>query len=105
MEKILTSMIDSKIQALSKTTNRSFRQTEFLLELCDKDFKKLLCLEQKIKENFLPSCPDDKEGVSKILNIPPKEFPWKDIMKEYMLNLLAINKSEYRTSAIEGIIE
>lgn len=98
-------MIDSKLQALSKTTNRSLRQTELLLELCDNDFKKLLCLEQKIKENFLPSCPGDKDGVSKILNMPPSEYPWRDIMKEYMINLLAINKSEYRTSAIDGIIE
>ncbi len=87
-------MINSKIQALSRVTHRSTSQTEFLLSLCANDFNKLLCLEQKMKENFLTNCPNNSEDVNKILNMPAMKYPWRDIIKDYIIVLLNINKSE-----------
>ena len=81
-----------KIKALSITTNRSVKQIEFLLSLCDNDFEKLLSLEQKLKENFISYSPGNKEIVEKILKMDPKKHPWKNIIKEYMINLFKLNK-------------
>ena len=55
------------LDKLSDVTNRSLGQTKFLFDLCDKDLNKLVCLEQKIANNFLGYCPNDKEEVEKIL--------------------------------------
>ena len=52
-----------------KSTNRSKAQTNFLFELCDGDFQKLVLLEEKIKNNFLSYCPKNKDEVENILNM------------------------------------
>ena len=48
-------------------TNRSKSQTNFLFDLCDGNFQKLVRLEEKIKNNFLDYYPNNKEEVEKIL--------------------------------------
>ena len=55
------------LNRLTNLTNRSNSQTQFLFELCDFNFHKLLELERKLKNNFVFYCPGDKESVSKIL--------------------------------------
>ena len=55
------------LDRLTDATNRSKGQTNFLYDLCDGDLEKLLRLEEKIRNNFLSYCPDDKEEVEKIL--------------------------------------
>jgi len=58
---------NTKLDKLSNVTNRSYNQTSFLFELLDKDFDKLVSLEQKIKNNFVMYCPGDKEECEKVL--------------------------------------
>jgi hypothetical protein len=55
---------DKLLDELSDLTNRSYSQTEFLLKLLDGDFKKLVRLEQKIKNNHLSYCPDDTNSIN-----------------------------------------
>ena len=55
------------LDRLSDVTNRSYGQTVFLFELLDKDLKKLVLLEQKLLNNFLSYCPNDKEECEKVL--------------------------------------
>ena len=55
------------LDRFTDVTNRSKAQTNFLFDLCDGDFQKLVRLEEKIKNNFLGYCPGDKEEVEKIL--------------------------------------
>ncbi len=57
------------LDRFTDVTNRSKAQTNFLFDLCDGDFQKLVMLEEKIKNNFLSYCPGDKEEVEKILAI------------------------------------
>lgn len=58
------------LENLSNVTNRSYGQTLFLFELLDKDLKKLVLLEQKLKKNnFLSYCPNDKEECEKVLSM------------------------------------
>ena len=54
---------------LTKITNRSLGQTQFLFELCDYDFEKLLDTERKIWNNFLFYCPGNKEELNRILDL------------------------------------
>ena len=63
MKTVNPELLDRLIDA----TNRSKGQTNFLYDLCDGDFEKLLRLEEKIRNNFLSYCPSDKEEVEKIL--------------------------------------
>ena len=58
---------DLTLDKLSDYTNRSYGQTLFLYELLDRDLKKLVLLEQKIKNNFLGYCPNDRDECEKIL--------------------------------------
>ena len=60
------------LDKLSTVTNRSLNQTQFLFELCDNDLNKLVRLEQKVKNNLLSYCPDDKEEVEKVLALGDK---------------------------------
>ena len=57
------------LNKLSDVTNRSLMQTNFLFELLDKDLKKLVMLEFKLKNNFLSYCPDDKKECEKVLSM------------------------------------
>ena len=50
-------------------TKRSKGQTNYLFDLCDGDFQKLVKLEEKIKNNFIGYCPSSKEEIEKILNM------------------------------------
>ena len=54
---------------LTKITNRSLGQTQFLFELCDYDFEKLLDAERKIWNNFLFCCPGTKKELNRILDL------------------------------------
>jgi len=56
------------MEKLTKQTGRHPRQTQFLFELCDFDFEKLVQLERKVKNNFLP-CPGDKDAVNEVLKM------------------------------------
>ena len=56
----------------TNSTNRSLGQTNFLLELLDNDYHKLITLEEKIKNNFLHYCPCDIEEIEKILKLEDK---------------------------------
>ena len=60
---------DPNLDKLSDLTNRSYGQTLFLLELLNGDFKKLVLLEQKLKNNLANygGCPGDKEECEKVL--------------------------------------
>ena len=60
---------DSTLEKLSDCTNRSYGQTLFLFELLDRDLKKLVLLEQKLKNNFVNYCPGDKEECEKVLGM------------------------------------
>lgn len=50
-------------------TKRSKAQTNYLFDLCDGDFQKLVKLEEKIKNNFIGYCPSSKKEIEKILNM------------------------------------
>lgn len=58
-----------RLDELTSVTNRSDGQTQFLFQLVDGDFRKLMLLESKIKTNHVGYCPGDKEEVEKILNL------------------------------------
>lgn len=74
------------MEELTNKTNRSRNQTQFLFELCDFNFEKLVELERKIKNNFVSYCPGDKEEVERVLSLgegkgwfklePRFEFVW-----------------------------
>ena len=57
------------LNRLTKITNRSNGQTQFLFELCDCDFEKLLELERKLKNNFVGWVPGDKESLNHVLSM------------------------------------
>ena len=63
----MKTMNNDLLDDFTNVTNRSKGQTNFLYDLCDGDFQKLVRLEEKIRNNFLSYCPDDKEEVEKIL--------------------------------------
>ena len=63
----MKTMNNDLLDKFTDVTNRSKGQTNFLFDLCDGDFQKLVRLEEKIKNNFLSYCPNDKEEVEKIL--------------------------------------
>lgn len=63
----MKTMDNDLLDHFTDVTNRSKGQTNFLYDLCDGDFQKLVRLEEKIRNNFLSYCPDDKEEVEKIL--------------------------------------
>lgn len=57
------------MEELTNKTNRSKNQTQFLFELCDFNFEKLVELERKIKNNFIFYCPGDKDELNHILSL------------------------------------
>lgn len=62
-------MEDKRLLDLSVKTNRSKGQTQFLFELCDMDFDKLVVLEETLKNNFVFYCPGNKKSVEKVLKM------------------------------------
>ena len=56
------------LDELTKRTNRSKSQTQFLFQLVDGDFEKLKELEMKIKNTHSFYCPGDTSEVEKLLN-------------------------------------
>lgn len=86
-EKIKTMKLDTNLmEELTNKTNRSRNQTQFLFELCDFNFEKLVELERKLKNNFVMYVPGDKDEVSRVLSLgegkdwfklePRFEFVW-----------------------------
>jgi hypothetical protein len=57
------------LDKFTDATNRSKGQTNFLFDLCDGNFQKIVLLEEKIRNNFLSYCPSDKEEIEKILTM------------------------------------
>jgi len=57
------------LSRLTDVTNRSLNQTLFLFNLCDKDFNKLLLLEEKLKNTYYGACPSDKETVEEVMKM------------------------------------
>lgn len=60
---------DGLLNRLTDLTNRSKGQTQFLFELCDFDFEKLLELERKLHNNFVFWVPGDKESRDIVLKM------------------------------------
>jgi hypothetical protein len=61
-----------RLDWLTKQTNRSTGQTQFLFQLVDGNFRKLKKLEVKIKNNSLFYCPADKSSVKEVLRMKSK---------------------------------
>jgi len=57
------------LKAFTKFTNRHERQELFLFDLLNKNFDKLVKLEEKIHRNFISYCPGDKKECERILNM------------------------------------
>ena len=74
-------MLEDTIDHLTKITNRSRNQTIFLYNLLDKNFTKLMLLEQKLKNTFTFYVPDNKKEIDKILSL-------KDLSSVLKFNLL-----------------
>lgn len=60
---------ETRLNFLISKFNRSKNQTNFLYNLVDGDFDKLLVLELKIKRNFIHYCPGDVDSVNDILKM------------------------------------
>lgn len=87
IQKIHTMKLATNLmEELTNKTCRSRNQTQFLFELCDFNFEKLVELERKLKNNFVMYVPGDKDEVNRILNLgegkswfklePRFEFVW-----------------------------
>lgn len=69
-------MTDEQLDKFTNETNRSMGQTKFLLNLLDGDFRKLVDLEERVKNLFLSYCPGDKEECEKVLSMPLPKDKW-----------------------------
>jgi len=65
------------LNRLTDVTNRSNGQTLFLLELLDNDVFKLMDLEEKLKNNHLRYCPENKEECETVLNMDNGSYWFK----------------------------
>ena len=59
---------DDQLKYLTSTYNRSKNQLQFLYDLLDGNFDKLLLLHEKIKEKHINYCPGDIDEINNILN-------------------------------------
>jgi len=59
---------DELLEYLTTNYNRSKNQLQFLYNLLDGDFDKLLLLEEKIKEKHINYCPGCIKEINNILN-------------------------------------
>lgn len=62
---------------IADIVNRSYNQSDFLLNLCDNDLIKYMQLEAKLKSHFNFFVPADKETVEYILNTEHKISDFK----------------------------
>lgn len=62
-------LTEEQLALAQELSNRSKNQSNFLYELCDFDFDKMMLVENKIKEKFLCYCPSNKEELTKLLSI------------------------------------
>ena len=62
-----------RLDWLSAKVNRSKHQTDFLFNLVDGDFKKLLQLEMQLYNCYVGYCPGDKEDVEEVMKLVPKK--------------------------------
>lgn len=60
------------LEKLTNKTNRSKGQTQFLYNLVDGDFCRLIELEEKLTNNYIGWCPGDKESVEEVLDMENK---------------------------------
>jgi uncharacterized protein YlaN (UPF0358 family) len=67
----LHEMDKEQVDFVSTKFNRSKTQVQFLFQLVDGDFDKLLQLEVQMKNLFVSYCPSDKEEVRKIMEKKP----------------------------------
>lgn len=63
------SLNSEQMEFITKFSNRSRNQTNFLFQLVDGDFEKLKMLECKMKNCFYNACPGDKKTVDMIFNL------------------------------------
>ena len=63
---------EDSLSWLCNQTNRSKTQTLYLFQLVDGDFKKLLALEEQIKNTHYHARPDNKQDVECLMNMNPK---------------------------------
>ena len=68
--------MDEKLEKFTDVTNRSVRQTNFLLGLLEGNFERLVELEEKLKNNFIFYCPGDLETVEEIMNTSNGNGNW-----------------------------
>jgi hypothetical protein len=57
-----------RMDQLTSSTNRSNTQTQFLFQLVDGNYEKLVELEKKMKALSCSYCPDTKEELDNIMN-------------------------------------
>lgn len=60
-----------KLYYVSVWYNYSEGQVNFLYDLCDNDYWKLLALFHRLKHHYLFYCPASKDSVEKVLQLPP----------------------------------
>ena len=70
-----------QLDYVCKQFNRSKTQSQFLFQLVDGDFDKLLSLELKIKNCFISYCPGDVDAVDVIMNMET-ESNWFKLKNE-----------------------
>lgn len=61
-----------RLEMLTRQTNRNARQTQFLFQLVEGEFEKLVELEEQIKNCFIAGCPSRKTEVEHILSLTAK---------------------------------
>jgi len=74
------------IDKISTIFNRSIQQTNFLFELLDNDFQRLIDLELKIKNSFIHYCPSNIDEVNQIMKLENKTDYFKiDLFPEHTI--------------------
>lgn len=68
---------DDFLERFTDVTNRSKSQTLFLYGLVQRDFEKLVELEEKLKNNHLSYCPSNKEEVERVLQMSYRTYWFK----------------------------
>jgi len=102
------------IDKISTIFNRSVQQTNFLFELMDNDFQKLIDLELKIKNNFIHYCPSNLNEVDSIMKIDNKSDWFKiDLFPEHTIkfrieknnkNVLVLKQKQNKKDIIVRIV-
>jgi hypothetical protein len=70
---IMTHKLEKELMDwLTDKTNRSPHQTQFLFDLLDGDYEKLLALELQLANCMVNYCPGDLEAVEEVMKMTPK---------------------------------